>query len=162
MPIPAGGSPLPIIPGEVPVWAPSVDKVANHVPYMTVDVVTPGSQQYRNTFDHRTTPTGEQVRQLIDAAWPSVLAATGPIVEQVWPLAQSVAALRAAAAIVRAYPRDDGDLARAAALDARADADLARLITANADAGGGPQPAVPALLPVWSFPEPAPWGDSLL
>ncbi|PZG17800.1 hypothetical protein C1I95_14720 [Micromonospora craterilacus] len=121
--------------------------------------MTPGSQQYQENFTDRTTPARWQAQQFIDAAWPAVLAATGPLVESVWPLAQAVAALRAAAAIVRAYPRDDGDLARAAALDARADADLERLIAAN-DAAGGQQPD--GLLPVWSFPAPVPWGDSYL
>ncbi|MCX5066656.1 hypothetical protein OOJ91_12280 [Micromonospora lupini] len=161
MPVPMGGDDLPIIPDEAPVWAPELATVADHVPYMTVDTVTPGVQEYLGTFNHRTTPTGEQAQRLIDGAWPSVLAATGAIVEQVWPLARSVAALRAAAAIVRAYPRDDGDLARAAALDAAADADLRRLIAANDAAGGGDGNSVD-LLPVYAFPPPVPWGDNLL
>lgn len=160
MPVPAGGDDLPVIIDEPPVWAPTLEQVADHVPYMTVDTVTPGSQEYLGVFNDQTTPTDEQAQRLIDAAWPSVEAAVGVMVEQVWPLAQTVAALRAAAAIVRAYPRDDGDLARAAALDARADADLARLIAAN-DAAGGAGPGVD-LMPIYSFPSPVPWGDDLL
>lgn len=161
MPVPAGGDALPIIGDEPPVWVPTIDQVADHVPYMTVDTVTPGQQEYLNTFNDLTTPTREQAQRLIDAAWPSVLAATGEIVEQVWPLAQTVTALRAAASIVRAYPRDDGDLARAAALDARADADLVRLIAANDAAGGGAGNSLD-LLPVYTFPRPVPWGDDYL
>lgn len=156
MPIPAGGGSI-----SDAAWIPSLDQVADHVPYMTVDTLTPGSQEYLGTFSDDTTPTADQAQRLVDGAWPSVAAATGVLAEAVWPLAQHVAALRAAAAIVRAYPRDDGDLARAAALDARADADLARLIAAN-DAAGGGAGSEPALMPVYSFPAPVPWGDDLL
>ncbi len=158
MPIPAG-------PGDPnrPDWAPEVMQVAAHVPYMTVDTVTPGSQRYWGTFNAYTTPNLDQAELLIAQSWPPVAAATGVLMEVVWPLAQQVAALRAAAAIVRAYPRDDGDLARAAALDARADADLKRLIEANEAAGGG-QGSDPAdaLVPLYSFPASVPWGDDLL
>lgn len=161
MPVPAGGDPLPVLVDQPPVWAPVLAQVADHVPYMTVDTVTPGSQAYLGTFNELTTPTDDQAQRLIDAAWPSVAAAVGVIVEPVWPLAQSVAALRAAAAIVRSYPRDDGDLARAAALDARADADLARLIAANDSAGGGQGNSVD-LMPVYSFPAAVAWGDAYL
>lgn len=157
MPIPAGGA-SPII---APTWAPSVEQVADHVPYLTVDTVTPGSQEYLNTFNDRTNPTNVQAQRLIDGVWPVVAAAVGAIVEQVWPLAQHVTALRAAAAVVRAYPRDDGDLPHAAALDARADADLLRLIAANDAAGGGAGNSVD-LLPVYSFPAAVSWGDQLL
>ncbi|MFD6565386.1 hypothetical protein [Micromonospora profundi] len=161
MPIPAGGDFEPPLAADPPIWVPTLAQVADHVPYMTVDTVTPGQQQYLNTFNDLTTPTGVQAQRLTDGAWPSVAAATGVLAQAVWPLAQHVAALRAAAAIVRAYPRDDGDLARAAALDARADADLLRLIAANDAAGGGAGNSVD-LLPTYSFPPPAPWGDSLL
>ncbi|MEU7170313.1 hypothetical protein ABZ949_02330 [Micromonospora tulbaghiae] len=138
-------------------------QVAAHVPYMTVDTVTPGSQKYWGTFNTQTTPNLDQALLLIAQAWPPVAAAAGGLVESVWPLAQQVAALRAAAAIVRAYPRDNGDLARAAALDARADADLKRLIDANEAAGGG-QGSDPAdaLMPLYSFPPAPAWGDWLL
>lgn len=145
----------------LPVWAPSVAQVADHIPYMTVDVVTPGSQAYLGTFSVATSPTDVQATRLIEGAWPPVAAAVGLLAEAVYPLAQHVTALRAAAAIVRAFPRDDGDLARAAALDARADADLLRLIAAN-DAAGGGAGSEPVLLPVYSFPAAPAWGDWLL
>ncbi|MFJ8690284.1 hypothetical protein [Micromonospora wenchangensis] len=141
----------------LPAWAPTVAQVADHIPYMTVDVVTPGSQAYLGTFSVATSPTDVQALRLIEGAWPPVAAALGLVAEAVYPLAQHVTALRAAAAIVRAFPRDDGDLAKAAALDARADADLLRLISAN-DAAG----SEPVLMPVYSFPPAPAWGDWLL
>lgn len=156
MPIPSGPGP-----NDQPAWVPTREDVADHVPYMTVDTVTPGSQRYLNTFTSMTTPTDVQATRIIDGVWPAVAAAVGALVVPLWPLAHQVAALGAAAAIVRAYPRDDGDLARAAALDARADADMLRLIAANDAAGGGAGNSVD-LLPVFSFPPPAPWGDWLL
>ena len=89
MPIPAG-------PGDPtrPDWAPEVMQVAAHVPYMTVDTVTPGSQKYWGTFNDKTTPNLDQAELLIAQSWPPVAAATGVLVESVWPLAQQVAALR--------------------------------------------------------------------
>lgn len=157
MPIPAGPDPA----SATPVWAPTVEEVADHTPYLTVDAVTPGSQAYLNTFNELTSPTGGQAQRMIDKAWTSTAATLGLVAEPLWPAARHVTALRAAAMIVRAYPRDDGDLARAAALDARADADLTRLITAN-DAAGGGAGSEPVLVPVYSFPTPVSWGDDWL
>ncbi|MEU7978243.1 alkaline phosphatase D family protein [Micromonospora sp. NPDC049081] len=145
----------------LPAWAPTVAQVADHIPYMTVDVVTPGSQAYLGTFSVATSPTDVQASRLIEGAWPPVAAALGLVAEAVYPLAQHVTALRAAAAIVRAFPRDDGDLAKAAALDARADADMLRLIAAN-DAAGGGAGSEPVLYPVYAFPPAPAWGDWLL
>lgn len=152
---------LPTASGSRPAWTPFLSQVADHVPYLTVDTVTPGSALHLGTFTANTWPTDAQAQRIIDAAVVWVRGAVGTVAPAVHDLAAQVAALRAAAAIARAYPRDDGDLAVAAALDGRADADLARLKTANDAAGGGDGSEV-ALLPVWSFPTPVPHGDLLL
>lgn len=152
---------LPSASDDRPAWTPFLSQVADHVPYLTVDTVTPGSALHLGTFTANTWPTDAQAQRLTDAAVTWVRGAIGTVASAVYDLAAQVAALRAAAAIARAYPRDDGDLAAAAALDARADADLIRLKTANDAAGGGDGSEV-ALLPVYSFPAPVPWGDDYL
>lgn len=152
---------LPSVSDDRPAWTPFLSQVADHVPYLTVDTVTPGSALHLGTFTARTWPTDEQAQRLTDGAVTYVRSAVGTVAPAVYDMATQVAALRAAAAIARAYPRDDGDLAAAAALDARADADLARLKAANDAAGGGDGSEVD-LLPVYSFPAPVPWGDSYL
>ncbi|MFI6228626.1 hypothetical protein ACIBCR_15095 [Micromonospora echinospora] len=152
---------LPSASPSRPAWTPFLSQVADHVPYLTVDTITPGSATHLGTFTARTWPTDEQAQRLTDGAVTWVRSAVGTVAPAVYDMATQVAALRAAAAIARAYPRDDGDLAAAAALDARADADLIRLKAANDAAGGGDGSEV-HLLPVYSFPAPVPWGDDYL
>lgn len=152
---------LPAASNDRPVWTPFLSQVADHVPYLTVDTITPGSAVHLGTFTARTWPTDAQAQRLTDGAVTWVRSAVGEVAPAVYDMATQVAALRAAAAIARAYPRDDGDLAAAAALDARADADLTRLKDANEAAGGGDGSEV-TLLPVYSFPAPVPWGDDYL
>jgi hypothetical protein len=55
--------PLPSASSDRPPWAPFLSDVADHVPWLTVDTVTPGSQVYLGTFTGRTTPTDEQVQR---------------------------------------------------------------------------------------------------
>lgn len=152
---------LPSASDTRPAWAPFLSDVADHVPYLTVDTVTPGSVIHLGTFTPTTTPTDEPAQRHVDAAVRSVAAAVGTLNEDLYGMGRNVAALRAAASIARAYPRDDGDLQTAAALDARADAELTRLKSAN-DAAGGGSGAEVHLLPVWAFPDSVPWGDSYL
>jgi hypothetical protein len=148
---------LPTASSSRPVWAPFLSDVADYIPRLTIDMVTPGSAVEYGTFNGLTTPTDEQAMRLVDAAVGSVLTAAGTIQDSIAGQATTVAALRAAAAIQRAYPRGSNEMSVADALDRRADAELARLIIANEAAGASPPSGV--LLPRWSFPRPTTWGD---
>lgn len=151
------------LPGSAPdraAWVPFLSDVADHVPRLTVDTVTPGSAIEYGTFTGTTSPTDEQVQRLIDAAAATLAATVGTVDTALYGLARAVTALRAAAAVQRAYPRDPSDLNTASQLDARAEAELKRLITANTAAGQASVPA--AVSPYWSFPPAVAWGDSYL
>lgn len=136
-------------------WTPFLSDVADYVPFLTVDVVTPGSQLYLGTFTGQTSPTDEQAQRVIDKAVALTLVASvgvftlPPALE---PVAKTVAALRAAAMLARTYARNDQDLALAASLDVAADAGLATLVLQVGEQGGGTGTG-PA--PVGYFPSPA-------
>lgn len=155
---------LPVAGDDRPAWAPFLSDVADHVPYLTVDTVTPGSATFYGTWNGNTSPTDEQAMRLVDQAVTSVAAAVGTVNAALHGMARIVASLRAAASILRAYPRDPNDpndRALAADLDRRADAELARLIDANTSLGESTVPPS-GLLPVYSFSPPVAWGDSYL
>jgi hypothetical protein len=137
-------------------WAPALTDVADYIPTRTLDATAPGSGTFLGTFNANTTPTDVQAQRLIDKAVAEVLGVVGATVETaLYDLAKTVAALRAAASIERAYPDRDADINTAVELDQRADAALARLLAANSAAGG----AAPVAHPAWSFPAPVNWGD---
>jgi hypothetical protein len=137
-----------------PDWAPFLSDVADYVPRLTVDMVTPGSATEYGTFNGSTTPTDEQAQRLIDKAVASIEARFGELDVAFEPMAKTVASLRAAAAIARAYPRGPDDLSTAEQLDARADAEMAVLIEAVGSSG---VIDVTGLLPQYAFPEPQTW-----
>jgi hypothetical protein len=149
--------------GNWPVWAPALADAAGHVPYLTVDTTTPGAAAFLGTFTPNTSPTDTEAAHHLTDAVTSVSAAVGTVNDTLHGQARLVAALRAAAAIQRAYPRDPTDpneRAASDALDRRADAELSRLITANTAAGEAQIPS--AVLPQWSFPAAPAYGDWLL
>lgn len=121
--------------GTRPAWSPFLSQVADHVPYLTVDTTTPGSQIYLGTFTGDTTPADEQAQRHIDSAVRLTL--LPGLTEVLFPAASAVAALRAAASLARAYSRRPEDLQAAAALDAQADAHWTRLKTAVVDLADG-------------------------
>lgn len=139
-----------------PGWSPFLSQVADHVPYLTVDTVTPGSQLYLGTFTGFTTPTDEVAQRHVDLAVSLMLPAIATISAVLHPAARSVAALRAAASLARAFPRRPEDIAAAAALDARADASWKVLVEAAENEG-----SVTSTVgtPHWSFPIPPTYGD---
>lgn len=139
-----------------PAWSPFLSQVADHVPYLTVDTTTPGSQLYLGTFTGDTTPTDEQAQRHIDSAVALMRPAIPLISAALYATARAVAALRAAASLARAFPRRPEDLANATALDARADAYWKVLVTA-AEQEGTSAGAVGT--PHWSFPAPRARGD---
>lgn len=137
-----------------PLWAPFLSDVADYIPTRTLDITVPGSALFLGTFNGNTTPTDEQAQRHIDKAVASILATLGAVLPAAEPLARTVASLRAAASIERAYPDRDAQVNTAEQLDARANAELRQLITANA--GGSTDTA---LLPQWAFPDPVSYGD---
>lgn len=148
---------LPDASDSRPDWAPFLSDVADYIPRLTVDMVTPGSAIEFGTFvGGVTTPSDEQAMRLIDKAVASVVATVGTVQPALTGLANTVASLRAAAAIQRAYSRSSSDQSIANDLDKRADAETARLLAANAAAGAS---TPEALLPVYSFPQAPSWGD---
>jgi len=154
--------PLPAASDWRPAWSPFLSEVGDHIPTRTLDQSAPGLELFLGTFTGLTSPTDEQAQRHLDSAVSSVMAAAGSLVadQTVFRLARLVASLRAAAAIERAYPLSDRSLETAAALDARADAELRGLGAANSAAGAGASAATPS--PSWQAPAAVAWGDDLL
>lgn len=139
-------------------WSPFLSDVADHVPFLSMDRTTPGSQVYLGTFTGNTSPTDEQARRHIDAAVAFVGAGFGTLIGALPRMARAVAAIRAAATLARAFGRTAEERAIADALERQAAADLKVLQTAVDNTGADTLSAVPVL----SAPAPVPWGDSLL
>lgn len=112
------------------VWAPTLEQVANYIPRSTIDVTTPGDATELGTFTANTKPTHTEAARFIDWAVAQVLSVAPAIPGGLYPLAAGIAAKRAAAAILRSRSDFADDLAYATALDAQADGDLARLLSA--------------------------------
>lgn len=140
-------------------WAPQLTDVGRRIPTRTrpMDGI-PGSDELLGTFNGHTVPTGEQVQPVIDSAVAVVLHVVTMVTTALAELAKDAAAWRAAADVELAYPERDGDIRVYEQLNARAKLALDRLIAAADDAGSGAD----ATLPVWSMPEPVPWGDDYL
>lgn len=148
-----------------PAWLPGRSRVANYVPSRTLGV---DSETHELTFNSSTRPTGVMVDRLLADAAARIAGRASPVHSSLHETAAVVAALFAAAAVERGWPDDDNtqaSLQRANDLERQANTALAELARANEAASGGdatdPEQAN-ALAPVWSFPAPVPWGDSLL
>jgi len=139
-----------------PAWSPFLSQIADHVPYLTVDTNTPGSQIFLGTFTGRTIPTDAVAQRHIDLAVATMQPQIASISSTLYPAARAVASLRAAASLARAFPRRNDDLNTAAALDASASSAWTALVDA-AEAEGTVGSTV--LSPVGFFPTPRPWGD---
>lgn len=149
-------SPLPGTGTRVP-WSPFLSDVADHVPFLTIDTQTPGSQVYLGTFTGYTSPTDEQAQRHVDRAVSIVGAGFVSVLTGDLPgMARTVAAVWAAASLCRAFARDQTTAARATALEANARAELKVLQSAVENAGSTTLNA----LPVLRGPDPVPWGDS--
>lgn len=144
----------------LPTWAPTLEHVADHIPTRTRDKTATGDDSLLMTFTANTTPTNEQAQRHIALAVDEVLAAIGGTLPAtpiyLTGLATKAAALRAAADIELAYPDRNADVSVFEQLDQRAKDALQRLIDACNDAGGGTEGS---LVPVYSFPDPALYGD---
>jgi hypothetical protein len=141
--------------GSRAVWTPFLSQVADLVPYLTEDSVTPG-QVWLGTFTGTTSPTDEQAQRHVDAAVAYVTASTGTVPASLQALAKAVAAQRAAATILRAFARTAEQRDGADALDRRTTTDLAALVAAAEAGGSAPSSGA---LPVAFFPDPTIHGD---
>lgn len=142
-----------------PDWSPFLSDVADHVPFLTIDQSTPGSQVYLGTFTGYTSPTDEVAQRHIDRAASIVGAGFSTLTAAALiGMARTVTALWAAASLCRAYARDRSDQATADALERQAAAQLKILQTTVDNTGDSTLNA----LPVMFAPDPVPWGDSYL
>lgn len=145
--------------GTRPAWSPFLSDVADHVPWLTVDLRTPGDQIYLGTFTGWSAPTDEQAQRHIDAAASIIAPIVGsvPVASQpqIYRLARTATALRAAASLARAFPRNQRDIDTSAALLADAKTAITALDDATSSVGANPVNA----LPVWTAPDPVWWGD---
>ena len=134
-------------------WVPFLSDVADHVPWLTVSLTTPGDQTYLGTFTGDTAPTDEQAMRHIDQATAIIGARLGTLPAALYPAVRAAIALRAAASLARAFPRNRADLNTADQLSAQATEAWAEL-RAAADAADvtpslTPQPVAYAPEPVW-------------
>lgn len=141
------------VPGVRMEWVPFLSDVADHVPWLTVALSTPGDQTYLGTFTGDTAPTDEQAMRHIDQATAIIGARLGALPAALYPAVRAAVALRAAASLARAFPRDATDVSTAQQLSAEAASAWAEL-RAAADAADvtpslTPQPVAYAPEPVW-------------
>lgn len=139
-------------------WSPFLSDVADHVPFLTYDTQTPGSQVWLGTFTGYTSPTDEQAQRHIDKAVTVVGAGLGLLTGTLPGMARAVAAMWAAATLCRAFGRDAETRALADSMLRQAQADLKVLQQAADNVGADTLSALPVLI----APDPVPWGDSLV
>lgn len=145
--------------GTRPAWSPFLSDVADFIPALTVDTTIPGSQTYLGTFTGNTSPTDEQAQRHVDAAVALVGAGFSVLADAgLRRMARSVAAMRAAATIARAFSREPSYADLATALERQAAADLKVLVEAVENADSTTLSSAPVLI----APEPVAHGDWLL
>ncbi|RKR92775.1 hypothetical protein BDK92_7255 [Micromonospora pisi] len=149
-----------------PTWTPGRSRVANYVPTRTLvrstATTTTKADIYPHTFDSTTRPAGVQVDRLIadGVAWVTTVAPT--VTTALAETASVAAALYAAAAVERGWPDSDVSLNRATQLQQLAERTRADLVRALADETGTTPGQDHAVMPIYSFPRPVPWGDDYL
>lgn len=130
---------IPAGPGaSTVIWAPTLPGVADYVPWLTVDTTTTAGTEL-GTVHHEHHSHTDSAQRIVNVAVAGVEVTIGTTpAEALYTLANTVAASRAAATMLRAYAHHTGDgLAIAAAYDARDDAEITRLRFAIADAADG-------------------------
>lgn len=138
--------------------------MATYIPERSVPVDDVDGQPVL-TFTADTRPTATQVdSQIADAVvWVSI--ATGTLDETLYDAARAVAAIRAAGLIELSWPIRDADRNTGRDLLTQADAMLKQLAARNVTLTGedpDDPDGVFEILPVWSFPAAADWGDTTL
>lgn len=136
-------------------WSPGLTDVARHIPTRTRDSKAVGKDTLLMTFSQNTTPTDDQVQQLIDDTLGALEAQIGDIPSVLTQHPDLAIAMRVyvewrtAADIEVAYPNRDADIQVYAQLDARAKAAYAVVAAALAVEDVGST----ALVPQWAFPD---------
>lgn len=140
-------------------WAPTLAEVAGCIPTRTANVNLPGEDEYLNTFNTDTRPTGDEAQKVIDHAVSDVetFAATIPtmITPNLESVAKNAAMWRAAADIELAYPDRTADVSIYAQLDARARYEWDAFVRACSSQGTTTGTGIPT----WTMPDPVWWGD---
>lgn len=149
-----------------PAWAPDLVAVAKYVPRRTVIAAANGYGTPQNTFSSETHPSAAQVEALIaDAvAWVQVRVGVGSadISAGLYGAATRSAALWAAGMVEATWPDNRDDLSTAQLLLEQAKVAREELWAANvATTGTDVEDPSANLMPMWSFPRPDPWGDTI-
>lgn len=140
-----------------PAWTPTLEQVGGCIPAKTVNVNLPGEETYLYTFNDDTVPNAERAQSIINDAASSVAQAVTVVQPSSETLAANAAKWRAAADIWLSFPNRDADISSEyAALNARANTELALFIEANNRADTAPDSDP---VPYWSFPDPTVYGD---
>lgn len=144
-------------------WRPELWQVAAYIPRRTLVGAVNGYGQALETFTADTHPSAGQVNNIITDACAWVGALVNPVDDSLTDLARSAAAIRSAALVELTYPDNRDDLSTAETLLKQAESMRVDLDRANT-AVTGTDPETPAthLLPVYSFPAPAWYGDLAL
>lgn len=152
-------TPLPTQ-GSNPAWMPFLSDVADYVPWTTIALDIPGGDTFYGTWTGSTYPTDEQAIRIIERVARPISEHWADLPTATFELARSYVALRAAADIARAYPRNPADVTAADAWDKRADLLWLQLKQIADDSTTNPIAA--GQKPVFAFPGPVAWGDSYL
>lgn len=157
--------PLPSF-ANAPAWTPRRRQVAKYIPRRTVVGASNGYGTLAGTFTDLTHPTGSEVDDLIAAAvlWVQVRVGVGAgdLAAGLGPVAAEVAAQRAAGLVELTYPDNRDDLSTAQLLLDQAKVAREELWAANvATTGTDVEDPSANLMPMWSFPRPDPWGDTI-
>lgn len=143
-----------------PTWAPTTVQVASYVTSRTVDYATPGSDTPAGDFTADTYPTAAQVRNIINDACAWVVAGVGTLDASLVDLARAAAAVRSAGMVELSFPIRDADVSSTAdAFLREADKLMERLHLTNTGKTGTDVAPGTTLLPQYTFPDPAWWGD---
>ena len=147
-----------------PEWTPELDAVADWIPARTLaSINTPGVEDYLGTFTDTTTPTDEQASRHIIAAVAYVRSKVGAVIApDLYDDARAAAACVAAAYVELSYPDRQPDLSTYDRLWAQAEILVSALADSNTAATGTGNSLEQSLLPVYSYPDPVPWGDDLI
>lgn len=147
-----------------PDWTPELDAVADWIPARTLSTInTPGMEDYLGTFTDTTTPTDEQVSRQVINAVAYVRSKCGATIDpDLNDDARAAAAIIAAAYVELSYPTRAGDLNTYDRLWAQAVELVGALADSNAAATGGSTTLDATVMPVYSYPDPVPWGDELI
>lgn len=144
------------------ITTPPLTQIARYIPDRTLAVDAPGAEQYLGTFTTNTTPTESEVNDLTVDALAYVQVRMGSVIDLTLAVeCTATVALRVAAMIELAYPRNVGDLSTYDRLLAQAADSLSLLTDINQTLTGAGSTAAQVLLPQWSMPAPWAHGDTI-